>query len=92
MLVKHYLKPDHELLDMDTGGGEFLLSLKHPYEKTSATEAYVLDGTFWSPPTALFRIPQIKNSSRIASQMQISATVSSCYRIRSMTDCWLPPR
>ena len=40
MLVKYYLKPDHELLDMDTGGGEFLLSLKHPYEKTSATEAY----------------------------------------------------
>ena len=39
-LVRHYLKPDHELLDMDTGGGEFLLSLKHPYERTSATEAY----------------------------------------------------
>ena len=40
LLVKHYLKPNHELLDMDTGGGEFLLSLKHPCEKTSATEAY----------------------------------------------------
>ena len=40
MLVRNYLKPSHDLLDMDTGGGEFLLSLKHPYERTSATEAY----------------------------------------------------
>lgn len=39
-IVRNYLKKDHELLDMDTGGGEFLLSLAHPYEKTSATEAY----------------------------------------------------
>ena len=29
-----------KLLDIDTGGGEFLLSLRHPYVKTSATEAY----------------------------------------------------
>lgn len=27
-------------MDYDTGGGEFLLSLKHPYDKTSATEGY----------------------------------------------------
>ena len=27
-------------LDMDTGGGEFLLSLGHSYSRTSATEAY----------------------------------------------------
>lgn len=29
-----------KLLDIDTGGGEFLLSLHHPYENTSAAEAY----------------------------------------------------
>lgn len=29
-----------KLLDVDTGGGEFLLSLHHPYENTSAAEAY----------------------------------------------------
>ena len=29
-----------KLLDYDTGGGEFLLSLHHPYENTSATEGY----------------------------------------------------
>lgn len=34
------LNPDMKLLDIDTGGGEFLLSLKHPVENTSATEAY----------------------------------------------------
>lgn len=34
------LTPDCTLLDIDTGGGEFLLSLGHPYEKTSATEGY----------------------------------------------------
>lgn len=39
-LVRQYLKPEHDLLDLDTGGGEFLLSLHHPFCKTSATEAY----------------------------------------------------
>lgn len=34
------LKPDAKLLDIDTGGGEFLLSLKHPYENTAAMENY----------------------------------------------------
>ena len=29
-----------KLLDYDTGGGEFLLSLRHPYENTAATEGY----------------------------------------------------
>lgn len=33
-------KTDAELLDYDTGGGEFLLSLGHPWQKTSATEGY----------------------------------------------------
>lgn len=31
------------LLDMDTGRGEFLLSLGHPYSRTSAAEAYPLN-------------------------------------------------
>ena len=39
-IVRHYLTKDTELLDFDTGGGEFLLSLNHPYPKTSATEGY----------------------------------------------------
>ena len=34
------LTPEMKLLDMDTGGGEFLLSLGHPYENTAATENY----------------------------------------------------
>ena len=38
-IVEH-LTPEMKLLDIDTGGGEFLLSLCHPYENTSATEAY----------------------------------------------------
>lgn len=38
--VKQYLKDDMKLLDIDTGGGEFLLSLAHPYENTAATENY----------------------------------------------------
>ena len=29
-----------KLLDFDTGGGEFLLSLGHPCENTAATEGY----------------------------------------------------
>ena len=39
-VIKKYLKPTDKILDMDTGGGEFLLSLQHPYELTSATEGY----------------------------------------------------
>lgn len=39
-IVRHYLKSDMNLMDYDTGGGEFLLSLNHPYCKTAATEGY----------------------------------------------------
>jgi len=39
-IVEKYLKPDFELIDLGTGGGEFLLSLHHPYDKTHVTEAY----------------------------------------------------
>lgn len=39
-VIKTYLKPTDKILDMDTGGGEFLLSLRHPYRLTSATEGY----------------------------------------------------
>lgn len=38
--ILNYLKNDMQLLDIDTAAGEFLLSLKHSYENTSATEAY----------------------------------------------------
>jgi len=39
-IVCSYLSPEHRLLDMGTGGGEFLLTLQHPYPLTSVTEAY----------------------------------------------------
>lgn len=39
-LVRRHLKSSLRILDYDTGGGEFLLSLQHPYDKTSATEGY----------------------------------------------------
>lgn len=39
-IVRHYLNDNSEILDYDTGGGEFLLSLNHPFFKTSATEGY----------------------------------------------------
>ena len=45
-LVQQYRHDDQHLLDMDTGGGEFLLSLGHPFERTAATEG-------WAPNTAL---------------------------------------
>ena len=34
------LKPCHRLLDMGTGGGEFMLGLGHPLENVSVTEGY----------------------------------------------------
>ena len=39
-IINNYLSKDMKLLDYDTGGGEFLLSLNHPYKNTSATEGY----------------------------------------------------
>ena len=39
-VIGEYLTSDMMLLDIDTGGGEFLLSLGHPYKNTSATENY----------------------------------------------------
>lgn len=39
-IVKKHLKITDNILDMGTGGGEFLLSLKHPYKQTWVTEAY----------------------------------------------------
>ena len=39
-LIEQYINNDMHILDYDTGGGEFLLSLNHPYNKTSATEGY----------------------------------------------------
>lgn len=38
--VRHYLRPEAKLLDIDTGGGEFLLSLGHPCDNLAATENY----------------------------------------------------
>ncbi len=38
--VRRCLRPEARILDMDTGGGEFLLSLDHPHHLTSATEGY----------------------------------------------------
>lgn len=40
-IIRRYLKNDFDIMDYDTGGGEFLLSLNHPYERTSATEGYL---------------------------------------------------
>ena len=39
-VIKSYLTDKMNLLDMDTGGGEFLLRLDHPNSKTSAIEGY----------------------------------------------------
>lgn len=39
-LVLEHLRPMTRLLDMGTGGGEFLLTLQHPYHLTTVTEAY----------------------------------------------------
>ena len=39
-IVLQYLKKDYKLLDIGTGGGEFLLTLNHPYINTTITEGY----------------------------------------------------
>ena len=39
-IIRGFLEDDMMLLDCDTGCGEFLLSLEHPYNNTAATEGY----------------------------------------------------
>ena len=39
-IIRKYLKNNSYILDYDTGGAEFLLSLNHPFDKTAATEGY----------------------------------------------------
>lgn len=39
-IVLSFLKNSDKILDMGTGGGEFVLTLNHPYTLTSVTEAY----------------------------------------------------
>ena len=39
-VIRKYRKDSMKLLDMDTGGGEFLLSFQHPHENTAAIEGY----------------------------------------------------
>ncbi len=39
-IVRSYLQNSTQIMDYDTGGAEFLLSLNHPYNMTSATEGY----------------------------------------------------
>lgn len=39
-VIEKYLHPGMRILDYDTGGGEFLISLRHPYDHTAATEGY----------------------------------------------------
>jgi len=38
--ILRYRTPDMKILDVDTGGGEFMLSLGHPNANLAATEAY----------------------------------------------------
>ena len=40
-LVRKYKKDSDCLLDMGTGGGEYLLTLNHPYAQTFVTEGYL---------------------------------------------------
>lgn len=39
-IIDEKLSSDMKLLDFDTGGGEFLCSLNHPYKNTAATEGF----------------------------------------------------
>lgn len=39
-VIQRNLTEDKKLLDMETGGGEFLLRLGHPYQNTAAIEGY----------------------------------------------------
>ncbi|GEN89192.1 class I SAM-dependent methyltransferase [Oceanobacillus sojae] len=59
-MVNKYLSSDLELLDMGTGGGEFLLSLNRPCEKTSVTEC-------WQPNIELLKRKVVPLGIKLAS-------------------------
>ena len=39
-IVRSYLSAEKRMMDYDTGGADFLLSLNHPYNMTAVTEGY----------------------------------------------------
>ena len=39
-IIQKYRNDSMKLMDMETGGGEFLLTFRHPYENTAAIEGY----------------------------------------------------
>ena len=39
-IINAHRRPEYRMLDIDIGGGEFLLSLGHPHANTAATEGY----------------------------------------------------
>lgn len=39
-IVSKYLRPEHQLLDMRTGGGELLRTFDHPFHQTAVTEGW----------------------------------------------------
>lgn len=39
-IIQKYRNDNMKLMDMETGGGEFLLTFRHPYENTAAIEGY----------------------------------------------------
>ena len=39
-MIQKYRDDSMKLMDMETGGGEFLLTFRHPYENTAAIEGY----------------------------------------------------
>lgn len=58
-ILMEYLNPDYKLLDMGTGGGEFLLSLNHPHNNTSVTE-------MWEPNVRLCNVGKINGTIRFS--------------------------
>lgn len=70
IILSHLGDRDY-LLDMDTGGGEFLLSLGHPYSRTSATEAY--------PPNAELCLAPLGIDFREAPGNQTLPFADSCF-------------
>lgn len=76
-IILDYLNPEMKLLDIDTGGGEFLLSLRHPYVKTSATEAIPQIFSYAEKPCSLSVLIFVQVMERICCHLVIMNLILS---------------
>ena len=76
-IIQKYREDSMKLMDMETGGGEFLLTFRHPYENTAAIEGY--------PPNVELCKKVLLREEKISFRFPIKALILSPTGMETMT-------